>query len=187
MFANVDHFAQGMNICDSVTDMMISGTRHGLTPVQKEELFKLLHRLPNLQTLRHGNCQGADEEIDELVRSHVAVGGRELTIHIHPATNKTWSAACERRHGEHVLHACRTYLKRNEDMVNAAQLAVCFPKTEVEERRGGTWYVVRTARRTKTPLVIVYPSGALSAEPDIDQERPHVGAAPTASVDGVVG
>lgn len=173
MFANVDHFAHGMNTGNSVTDMMISGTRKGLTPAQKEEFLKLLHRLPNLQTLRHGNCEGADDEIDELVRSHVAVGGRELTIHIHPATNKTWSAACERRHGAHVLHAPGAYLTRNKDMVNAAQLAVCFPKTKVEEPRGGTWHVVRLARRTKKPLVIVYPSGALSAEPDIDQERPH--------------
>lgn len=144
---------------DSFKDVMVSGTRNGLTPPQEDAFLSLFDELRNVEKVRHGNCIGVDSDVDKLVRSKLT-SRRDVSINIHPPLDEKESAFCEGRDGACVVHPPKAYLKRNNTMVDGAQLVIAFPKSTNEQRRGsGTWQVIRRAKKRNKPLIVVYPRG----------------------------
>ena len=141
-----------------VARLMVSGTRVGMTPAQKDVFKDLLHKHASVEHLLHGDCIGADKECHRLARE---VGGRDLAVHIYPPKDERQRAWCQVGDaGELVVHEADTYLKRDFKMVKVADLVIAFPSGRKEQKRGsGTWAVIREARRKRVALVVVYPDG----------------------------
>lgn len=127
-----------------------SGTRHGMTDKQKEEVMKEL-RIVNSLTKKieyhHGDCIGADEEF------HIIVDDFENTI-IHPPKRTTHRAYCKAK----TILAPKDYLPRNDDIVLACNVLIATPHS-MENTRGGTWYTIGKAYREKKEVIIITPDG----------------------------
>lgn len=127
-----------------------TGTRKGLSTMQFQVVVKMLGAYGNTEgTAHHGDCIGADDNFDRLVRTLTG-----LTPHIHPPTNTAFRAFCPRERA--VMYAAKHYYARNRDIVNACDWLIACPKSDVEE--GGTWYTINYAREEQegrtTPLRI---------------------------------
>lgn len=104
--------------------------------------------------IHHGDCIGADAEAHGIAREC------GLRVCIHPPVEDARRAWCE---GDE-MHMRKTYLVRNRDIVDATERLIAAPRTEVEERRSGTWATVRFARSLNRPIFIVWPNGSLGRE-----------------------
>lgn len=137
-----------------------TGTRHGMTSVQKEALRKCLEELTcgigdctgKGSAFMHGDCVGADAEAHRIVRRSFP----GLSINIAPSKIDSLRAYCE---GD-VLMAPDDPLKRNEKIVDWASAIFACPAEFNEQSRGGTWFTIRFARKMAKPLTIVYPDGS---------------------------
>lgn len=112
-------------------------------------------------SLSHGNCRGADEAM------HFAIMCLVYPWHvkIHPGPESQWDAGQLPCATPHALTSCerRPYLERNKAIIDASQL--CLAVVDGPERkRSGTWSTVRYARKTGTPVVILWPDTAVTVE-----------------------
>ncbi len=125
-----------------------TGTRRGLSPVQRAELRRLLLELRPVE-FHHGDCIGADAQAHELVRELCI----DCRIVLHPPDVDVARERCtadeERRP--------RPYLKRNEEIVAESDLVVACPATPGEVLRSGTWATVRRARAAEVPCRVMAP------------------------------
>lgn len=144
-----------------------TGTRHGMTAVQHEQVKRLIisvaadHRQLGfeLATAHHGDCIGADAEFHALIRAHAP--GVRIVIYPGPATDVGRQAGCvadERR-------APRPHLLRNHHIVAASSMMIAAPREAEEQSRGGTWSTIRLARGAGRNLMVVLPSGVVIEEP----------------------
>lgn len=129
-----------------------TGTRHGMTERQKEEVDFILRNRG--RALSHGDCVGADSDAHD-----IAVAAGVLTV-AHPPTDDKLRAF---READMVLRKA-PYHERNRDIVDAADVLVATPAESEEQVKGGTWYTVRYARATKTLIIIVWPNGSVRIE-----------------------
>ena len=97
-------------------------------------------------TLSHGDCVGADE------MAHNIGLGLGYSIEIYPPSNDTLRAYCE---GAFIVHPEKSYMPRNEDIVDASELLIAMPATFIEQSKGGTWRTVRYARRKLIPVLFI--------------------------------
>jgi len=128
-----------------------TGTRVGMTVMQRASLLQLLREYGADMEFHHGDCVGADAQAHELAK---LVGCRVV---IHPPTNDKLRAYCK---GDKTLGR-KTYIARNKDLVMDCNVLIATPRTAHEEQRSGTWATVRFARRTFTVVYIIYPHGAV--------------------------
>jgi hypothetical protein len=131
-----------------------TGTRTGMTSAQKREVARLLDEFNTGEELigHHGDCIGADATFHALLR----ITSTDVYIVGHIPDNDKQRAFCK----VDSTRPPRPYLKRNEDIVDDADVMIATPKGFVEEKRGsGTWAAIRYAIRTGTLLYIVYPDG----------------------------
>lgn len=128
-----------------------TGTRHGMTPAQREALRALLRPT---DTLHHGDCVGADADAHEIAR---AMGCR---IAVHPGPVSALRAHCA---GD-VLHEPRPFLDRNVRIVLATEILIAAPRTAQEKMRSGTRFTVREARRRGREVIIIRPDGTIWIE-----------------------
>jgi len=130
-----------------------TGTREGLTPLQMENLRKVLKSLiqHGLTELHHGDCVGADKAVDTLAQE---LGLKRV---IHPPDSITLRAFCQ---GEVVLPP-KPYLQRNQDIVRARRILVACPKELTEQQRSGTWSTVRFARKVGVRTLLLFPDGTV--------------------------
>lgn len=105
--------------------------------------------------LHHGDCIGADEEIDDIARR----AGYRMHLHVPEKTVK--QARCLVRSGHDVIYPPRPYLVRNHDIVDAVGTMIATPGEETEQRFSGTWSTVRYTRKQGVPLFIVFPDGTV--------------------------
>jgi hypothetical protein len=139
-----------MTVLDDVlqaTRIGITGTRHGMSGVQRATLYCLLKSVRMSTELHHGDCLGVDAEAHELANDF------GLRTVIHPPADEKLRAWC---HGDIVLPR-KPYLERNRDIVDACDVLLAFPFEEKEQDRGGTWYTVRYARETGVPCLVGLP------------------------------
>ncbi len=139
-----------------------TGTRKGMTPLQRSSLAAHLKHLQNDSlafAVHTGCCLGADEQFVELCaevfRCCVRIVG-------HPGD---WGplvsqAACAR---SNVLLPCKPHLERNRDIVAESECLIAAPEA-AETLRSGTWSTVRHARRLRMPITIVWPDGNVTKE-----------------------
>jgi hypothetical protein len=132
------------------TKIGVTGTRVGLTSDQRATAVKLLATTYGAAIeLHHGDCVGADAELDTMGQ---AMG--YLTVS-HPPIHNRYRAHCAAA----MVCEPKLYLLRNADIVNAVDVVLAFPKETTEAKQGGTWWTVRYARSIGRHLVIVWPDG----------------------------
>jgi hypothetical protein len=135
-----------------------TGTRHSLTVDQSEALSRSLAALKEkgFTVLHHGDCVGADEWAVTLART---AGYR---IVAHPPTDP--KARAMSRYDE--TRTPEPYLKRNEKIVEEADILVACPESRSETLRSGSWATIRRARKKGIPIVIIDTNGIVTLEGD---------------------
>lgn len=115
-----------------------TGSREGMSENQK---VAFVHRLQSMNPteFHHGDCEGADAEAHDLVREFFP----DVVIVVHPPTLEDKRAF---KQGDMTCLPL-DYIPRDEQIVDAADFLFAAPLTDQEQKRSGTWYTVRYARR----------------------------------------
>jgi hypothetical protein len=118
-----------------------TGTREGMTDLQRDALSAWLTRQGRVCEFHHGAA----------------------LIHAHPAdVPQQGSAAAFIL--SHKRHKVRKPLSRNADILDACDVLIAAPKGKREELRSGTWATIRGARKLGRRLVIIWPDGTIREE-----------------------
>jgi hypothetical protein len=131
-----------------------TGTQKGMSDEQWLKVTRLIQHL-NPKEVHHGSCIGADAHFHEIVDENYP----KVEVHVHPpedASKRAWVDG-------DVIHEPKSYLERNQDIVDASEALIATPRGP-EMLRSGTWSTVRRARRKRIPIYIVYPSGKVKVE-----------------------
>ncbi len=131
-----------------------TGTRNGMTEVQKQEVFKELSKytvMREVHYFHHGDCIGADVEAASIARK---LG---FKIVRHPPLSDELRAFSEFDIDREPL----THFARNRAIVNEAHDMIACPLDYERQTNGGTWYTVDYSyKKGKIPTVIL-PDGSL--------------------------
>ena len=131
-----------------------TGTQVGMTPQQKQ-WFETYLGFFKCTEFRHGDCIGADTDAHELSLKHVS------RIVIHPPVYASKRSFCDKKTKVGVTIEVlpeKPYIDRNHDIVDASEM-IATPKEYSEQLRSGTWATVRYAKKSKKPLMVIYPDG----------------------------
>lgn len=134
-----------------------TGSREGMTPAQERAVRILLEcyrKHGGAEWFVHGDCVGADAAAHALA---VAEGLKTAAL---PGNIPKLRAYCQADVVDEPLEP----LVRNRKLVRKADVVIACPKTAAETRRGGTWYTIRHARETETPLLVCLPEGPVRVE-----------------------
>lgn len=142
---------------ESGSHIGFTGTQRGTTVEQREAVATLLDAMEGPH-FHHGDCVGADAEIDEIARR---AGYR---IHIHPPENPRKRSFCEVRPDRDTTYDPAPYLTRNRRIAFISSLLIAAPSEPNEQSRSGTWSTVRYARKIGRPVIVILPDG--SSPPD---------------------
>jgi len=129
-----------------------TGTREGMTEYQKAALRKLLSLAvndsiePQTVVFHHGDCKGADAEAHEIA---LELG---CEVIIHPPVKRMMRAYCQ---GARENLPFKDYLERDRCIVDSTIGMIAAPKSNKEERRSGTWYTVRYARKMNKTVILL--------------------------------
>ncbi len=130
----------------------VTGSREVRYGAQVQQVALLLKEW-QVTELHHGDCVGADAEVHREARRTK----QNPRIIIHPPLHAGWRAYCV---GDLILPK-KEYIARNHDIVASSDAMIALPKSEVEERRSGTWATVRYAREHGVPVLIILPDGKM--------------------------
>lgn len=129
-----------------------TGTREGCTRQQLESLrmyFEAMGaKFPNLE-LHHGDCLGADTDAHKLFRELFP----NNTIIIYPPKSDYMRGFNQGTR----MRVQKDYLERDRDIVDNTDVLVACPKSDQEERRSGTWYTIRYARKLQRGISYIFP------------------------------
>lgn len=130
-----------------------TGTRRGLTRDQelglRAQLGLLAHK--GATTFVHGCEPHSDRTAAQIAH------GLGLFVIGHPGPGSTGTDF------DDDTKEPRPYLDRNDVIVASCDVLVACPEGE-EILRSGTWATIRRARRTGTPIVLVWPDGDFTEE-----------------------
>jgi hypothetical protein len=132
-----------------------TGTQEGMTPQQKQ-WFDTHLGFFKCKEFKHGDCFGADSEAHDIALKHVS------KIVIHPPNYDSKRAFCNKRTKEGIeiqIMPEKWYIDRNHDIVDGSEMMIATPKEYSEQLRSGTWATIRYAKKSKKPLMIIYPDG----------------------------
>lgn len=122
-----------------------TGTQHGMSLTQKQELARLLVALKP-EEFHHGDCIGADEE------AHIIARSLQIAIVIHPPDIEAKRAFCK---GAVEWRAPAPYLVRNRAIVDATFTLVVGPQSDTPKVRSGTWATWRYAKTLKRDIRVL--------------------------------
>lgn len=122
-----------------------TGTRHGMSEHQKEQVAAVLDSL-GAKELHHGDCLGADDEAARIAYD------KGIRVVAHPPEIQRYRAYAP----GHETHDAKPYLERNRDIVDISQVLIATPDRP-EVLRSGTWATVRYARMCGRKLFVIYP------------------------------
>jgi hypothetical protein len=134
---------------NKVRHVGFTGTRQGMSEHQKRALRMAMEAatLDGIENiLHHGDCKGSDAE------AHAIAVDLGWDIVIHPPVKRVMRAYC--RDGAIILPPL-DYLARDEAIVNASRFIFAAPKSNNEEKRSGTWYTVRYARKMGKRVILL--------------------------------
>lgn len=132
-----------------------TGTRKGLTLPQRKALKTTMSSIAG-GYFHHGDCVGADEQACEVARE---IG---WSLICHPPFEDALRAHVPSA----VVHLPLPYLTRNRMIVDVSSRLIVCPAGTLEERRSGTWSTARYGRRQNKPIIIVWPTGRVTFEPE---------------------
>lgn len=131
-----------------------TGTQRGMTEAQRLSVLRLLGDL-KVTTVRHGMCEGADQEFHQIARN------LNLRVFGHPGV--TWDGRVWKRAIVICDHEAppAPFLVRNRDIIGFSGVMIATPGETFEVVRSGTWATIRhTGKPTVLkPLYIVWPNG----------------------------
>ena len=130
-----------------------TGTREGMTLLQKQEFIKLIEHLRPTE-FHHGDCVGADVQAAELVMTQFP----DIIVHCHPPKEDSGLRA---HHRSHIFHDPLGYLSRNRQIVDLTDQLIAIPKETEHQSWGGTWYTVDFAQKRSRPRYIIFPDGVV--------------------------
>jgi hypothetical protein len=140
-----------------MTIIGFTGTRYGMSARAYAEIQRVLIRIP-ISVAHHGDCVGADRQFHDLVRHYFP----RARIVGHPPIATNLRASCTFDEIRDPL----PHMKRNAEIVRAAQMLVAAPLEIDEQTHGGTWRMINLARNAGMPLAIVFPDGSTREERD---------------------
>jgi hypothetical protein len=129
-----------------------TGTRTGMTEVQKRRLAEMFRTLRPLE-LHHGDCVGADDEA-----ANISQTACELPpdIHCHPPINESNRAF---NRWSKVTHERKTYLERNRRIIDRTDVLIAAAVSKPLPETGGTRYTVDYAQKRGRPVCVIWPDG----------------------------
>lgn len=131
-----------------------TGTREGMTELQKASLRKLLIDL-RADGLHHGDCLGADAEAHDIA---LELG---LCVYIHPPKDETHRAFCK---GACFVDEPATHFARNRKIVDSTDILIGASIAPHPLPKGGTWYTI-DYRLKKNSAYVIWPDGTVSILP----------------------
>lgn len=127
-----------------------TGTRKGMTPIQRKALYNLLDtKIRHPEIFHHGDCIGADAQAHDIAKS---LG---FIIHIHPPIHSYQRAYTT---GD-IFEKPKKYLERNHNIVDFSDCLIGAPQSTTEELRSGTWATIRYAETQNKLVYIIFPNG----------------------------
>lgn len=124
-----------------------TGSREGMSIYQQEQFVLKLFEL-GITEFHHGDCDGADAQAHDIVREFFPA----VRIVVHPPKSDYLRAF---KKGDHAMPA-DDYIPRDERIVDSTEYLLGAPKvTTTEEKRSGSWYTIRYARRTNKPHTVL--------------------------------
>ena len=131
-----------------------TGTRHGMTKKQRDELEKLVQE-KDVGEFHHGMCVGSDEQAHAIIFKKAP----QANIVGHPPKAVATMAEL---HCDKVLEA-DSWSRRNKSIVDSSDYVIATPDTK--ERVGsGTWKTIRYARKKGKRIYIIHKNGRVSIE-----------------------
>ena len=125
-----------------------TGTQKGMSPAQISRVKEILSDF-NPKKIVHGDCIGADAQTHDIAEE------MGLEIVIRPCTIRSKRAFKE---ADLVMDPIDP-IERNKHIVEDSDLVLACPKEPRSTLRSGTWSAIRHAKRTQTPVWIIYPDG----------------------------
>lgn len=127
-----------------ITNVGISGTRHGANATQLYEIKTLLmdFKEQGAKNFRHGDCIGVDVEAADIARK---LG---YFIIIHPGPFGVGSKT-------DIILGRLPFLDRNKIIVDMSDVMLIVPYTNKEILRSGTWATYRYAQKKSVPVRMV--------------------------------
>jgi len=131
-----------------------SGSQHGLTNKQEEELLGLLRQLkPELGI--HGACIGGDDIFDKLC---VMEGIDRLVFPSNHLAKRIPNQELLHRQPPRVtIRPPKQALDRNRDIITAGDVLIACPRQQYEIVRSGTWTTIRAAKKVGMVVYILKP------------------------------
>lgn len=152
-----------MTVGDTVPTVGFTGTSIGMTGPQRLAVSALLDGFEF--AARHGDCVGADDQFDLIVRGKPGL----RSININPSNVRGKRAWCASR-GELSpsmfvrVHREAPPLVRNWDIVGGSTVMIAAPRQPNMIVRSGTWTTVRNARQVGCPVAIALPNGSVMTD-----------------------
>lgn len=130
-----------------------TGTQRGMT----EDQFRVLRVLLGAEErdeFHHGDCIKSDNDAATMA---AAIGHKTVA---HPPIE------CKKRayHKSDVVLEPLDYMVRNAALALVADVLIATPGQVAEVLRSGTWMTIRTMRRLKKPIIIIFPDGSVRRE-----------------------
>lgn len=129
-----------------------TGTREGMTLKQQVRLEWELSQYRGLKEFHFGCCRGADEEAADIAKN------LDYDLHAHPPEDLTYISEDWRKILK-VVYPPKSYMSRNQDIVNLTQRIYATPKEESWQATGGTWRTCEYAVLVRKPLMVIFPNG----------------------------
>jgi hypothetical protein len=133
-----------------------TGTRGGMTNLQRERFRFEFEKLEDVSQFHHGDCIGADNEAADLC-DKIYPG---IETHSWPGNIESLRA----HHSATFIHKAQPCLERNRIIVNHCDVLFACPKEPTEVDRSGTWATVRYARKQGLLIFICWPDGTVTEE-----------------------
>lgn len=130
-----------------------SGTQRGMTQAQYRVL-RLLLDAEQRDEFHHGDCVKSDADAATMAAS---IGHRTIA---HPPLDSKKRA----HHKSDVVLEPLDYMVRNAALALVSDILFATPGQAEEVIRSGTWMTIRTMRRLKKPVIIIFPDGSVRRE-----------------------
>lgn len=135
----------------------VTGTRVGMTDEQRAAFRNWIEGWGEilLEEFHHGSCQGVDVEAARIVRELVPA----CYIVAHPGPD---GDPCQESSGvDNETRPPLTHFARNRNIVNETDWLAALPRELERQPRGGTWYTVGYAEKSRKPLALIWPNGGV--------------------------
>ena len=117
-----------------------TGTRWGVDDNRLKTLKYVVEKL-KVSRVGHGMCVGADAQFHKLIRNL----NKKVWIKGHPPIEQGKFFSNDLDCDE--VAEPKEYLDRDRDIVDEAEVMIATPNENVEQKRSGTWYTIRYAKK----------------------------------------